>query len=149
ALSQAFGLGETREVRWETAEQHGPALVDRLIKQSWGAGILLNVNFPDVPPGEVVGVEVTDQGKRDQGLLMVDERIDARGNCYYWLGFERRRSNPPRGSDLRAVYDGYISVTPLHMNLTHTDSKADLARLLRDDDALTHHQARRPRGGGT
>jgi 5'-nucleotidase len=65
--------------------------------------------------------------------MVVDERVDARGNSYYWLGFERRRSNPPRGSDLRAVYDGYISVTPLHMNLTHTDSKDALARMLRDD----------------
>jgi 5'-nucleotidase len=133
ALSQAFGLGESRAVKWETAERHGPSVVERVIGRDWGPGILLNVNFPDVAPDEVAGVEVTDQGKRDQGLMVVDERVDARGNSYYWLGFERRRSNPPRGSDLRAVYDGYISVTPLHMNLTHTDSKDALARMLRDD----------------
>jgi 5'-nucleotidase len=99
----------------------------------WGAGVLLNVNFPDVEADKVEGIEVTDQGKRDQGLMKVDERVDARGNSYYWLGFERLRSNPPRGTDIRAIYDGYISVTPLHMNLTHVDSKAELDRLLNND----------------
>lgn len=133
ALSQAYGFGDSREVKWETAERHGPSVVGRLIGQDWGFGILLNVNFPDTLPDDVAGVEVTDQGSRDQGLMKIDERMDARGSLYYWLGFERRRSNPPRGTDLRAVYDGYISVTPLHMNLTHTGSKDALARLLRDD----------------
>lgn len=130
ALSQAFG-SDGRNVKWETAERHGPELVRRLAATEWGPGILLNVNFPDVAPEEVAGVEVTDQGKRDQSLMMVDERTDARGQRYYWLGFERRRSNPPAGSDLRAVYDGRISVTPLHMNLTHAGSKDGLSRTLR------------------
>jgi 5'-nucleotidase len=41
-----------------------------------------------------------------------------RGNPYYWIGFKRVRSNPDRGTDLRAIYEGRISITPLHLNLT-------------------------------
>ena len=44
--------------------------------------------------------------------------MDARGVPYYWIGFKRVRSDPPAGSDLRAIYEKHISVTPLHLNLT-------------------------------
>jgi 5'-nucleotidase len=48
----------------------------------------------------------------------LDRRVDMRGNPYYWIGFKRVRSNPDAGTDLRAVYDKKISITPLHLNLT-------------------------------
>ena len=48
----------------------------------------------------------------------LDRRVDARGYPYFWIGFKRVRSNPHEGTDLRAIYDGRISVTPLHLNLT-------------------------------
>ncbi len=119
ALSQSYGFDGTRKVKWQTAKHHGPSLVIRLFDLGWPEGILLNVNFPDVEPGETGPVEMTRQGRRDQDLLVIDERSDARGVPYYWFGFERRKSNPPEGTDLRAIYEGRISVTPLHMDLTH------------------------------
>lgn len=132
ALSQAYGFGHTSHVRWATAQAHGPAIVRKLAEADWGAGVLINVNFPDVEPDDIAGVAVTDQGNRDQGLLVIDERVDARNQRYYWLGFERRRSDPAGGTDLRAVYDGYISVTPLHMDLTHHATKDLLRNALAD-----------------
>ncbi len=132
ALSQTYGFDGTPHVRWETAEHHAPDVLRRLAATDWGEGVLINVNFPDVDPGDVVGVAVTDQGKRDQSLLVIDEREDARHQRYYWLGFERRRSNPADGTDLRAIYDGQISVTPLHMNLTHHATKESLRNVLAD-----------------
>ncbi len=119
ALSQAFGFGGKSHVKWATAERHAPAILKDLLKAGWPADVLININFPDVSAAAVKGIQVTKQGKRDQSLVRVEERIDARNNPYYWLGFERILSNPPKGTDLRAIYDGYISVTPLHMNLTH------------------------------
>jgi 5'-nucleotidase len=53
-------------------------------------------------------------------LLLLDERVDARGRPYYWFGFKREAGEAPAGTDLRAVFDKQISVTPLHMNLTQT-----------------------------
>ena len=80
----------------------------------------MNVNFPDCAAGQVAAVEVTAQGKRDLQTAMLDRRVDARGVPYYWIGFKRVRSDPPAGSDLRAIYEKRISVTPLHLNLTET-----------------------------
>lgn len=130
ALSQAYGFGEDRVVRWETAERHGPELITRLFRTGWPGGTFLNVNFPDVDPARVAGVEVTTQGKRDQSLMLIHERKDGRGEPYFWLGFERRRSDPAEGTDLRAVYDGRISVTPLHLDLTHRPVQRDLREAL-------------------
>lgn len=130
ALSQAFGFGGNTNVKWATAEHFAPDIVKRLVAAGWPEEVLINVNFPDVVPASVTGIEVTRQGKRDQSLVRVEERIDARNNPYYWLGFERILSNPPQGTDLRAIYEGRISVTPLHMDLTHTRTSKALGEAL-------------------
>ena len=87
----------------------------------------MNVNFPDRLPQDVTRIEVTSQGKRDQSLANILERVDGRGVPYFWLGFSRVLSNPPEGTDLRAIYDGRISVTPLHLNLTEERARQALA----------------------
>jgi 5'-nucleotidase len=71
---------------------------------------------------------VTRQGRRDPGLLNIDERADTWGNPYYWLAFERRRSSTQEGTDLWAVYAGMISVTPLYLDLTHQGMRETLAK---------------------
>jgi 5'-nucleotidase len=52
-------------------------------------------------------------------MVRIDERVDARGRPYYWLGVGGRRGEPEEGTDLKAIYDRKISVTPLHMDLTN------------------------------
>jgi len=120
AMSQAYGYGDSEkgEVKWICGETHGPDIIAKLVKIGWPEDVLINLNFPDRLPAEVAGVEVTEQGKRDMQTAALDRRVDARGVPYYWIGFKRVRSNPPKGSDLRAIYEGRISVTPLHLNLT-------------------------------
>lgn len=125
ALSQGYAPGQ--DVRWDIAERHGPPLIARLLEAGWPKDVLLNINFPDGAPEAVKDIEVTVQGKRDSQTALIVPREDARGVPYYWIGFQRKRSNPPKGTDLRAVYDGRISVTPLHLNLTHVDAMAGLA----------------------
>ncbi len=73
---------------------------------------------------------MTRQGKRDQSLLLVDERIDTRGRAYYWLGFKREQTEPAPGTDLHAICNRLISVTPLHMNLTQIESMEALRTLI-------------------
>jgi 5'-nucleotidase len=63
--------------------------------------------------------------------LRVEERRDTRGLPYFWLGFQRESSNPPAGTDLRAVFDKRISVTPLHMNLTQVEAMEALRMRLK------------------
>ncbi|MDX5361688.1 MAG: 5'/3'-nucleotidase SurE [Alphaproteobacteria bacterium] len=117
ALSQAWGINN-RKVPWETAEAHGAPLVKKLVDAGWPAHVLVNINFPDVHPDGVAGVKVTRQGQRDQSALHILERQDGRGVPYFWLGFRRVESKPGEGTDLNTVYQGAISVTPLHLDLT-------------------------------
>lgn len=131
ALSQARGFrGEEATIPWQTAETYGPGVVRKLIEHGWPKDVLMNVNFPDVEPDDVKAVEMTFQGRRDQHVIYADKRTDPRGGNYFWLGFRGNRSNPPEGSDIRAIYDGRISVTPLHIDLTHQASINDLKGVL-------------------
>ena len=131
ALSQARGFrGEEAPIAWETAETFGPGIVGKLLDQGWPKDVLINVNFPDSPPGDVHEVETTFQGRRDQHIVYADKRTDLRGGAYFWLGFRGKPSNPPPGSDLRAIYDGKISVTPLHVDLTYQPTLHELKSVL-------------------
>jgi 5'-nucleotidase len=130
ALSQAHGIERGKGPRWDTAIAHAPRLIRQLLGLEWPASTLMNINFPDRDPDAVAGLSVTVQGRRDPGLLSIEERRDTWGNPYYWLAFERRRSSAQQGSDLWAVYSGRISVTPLLLNLTHEGMRAKLADTL-------------------
>jgi len=130
ALSQAFGIELAKGLKWETAIAHGPALIAKLLAIEWAPFTVMNINFPDREPGEVAGTVVTTQGRRDAGLLQIDERRDTWGSPYYWLAFERRRSSTREGTDLAAVYAGRISVTPLILDLTHHAMREAVARAL-------------------
>ncbi len=131
ALSQVFGYEAGDAPRWETALAHGPHIIKTLIGTDWPAFTLMNINFPDRAPDQVEGIKVTSQGRRDQDLLDIDARRDTWGTPYYWLAYERRRSNPDAGTDLRAIYDGWISVTPLSMNFTDIATKTRIEALFR------------------
>jgi 5'-nucleotidase len=118
ALSQSYGFSESEFPRWQCAEAHGADVVNRLLAIGWPAETLININFPDAEPDEIAGIAITEQGKRDMQTAAMEKRTDLRGHDYYWIGFKRMRSHPEPGTDLRAVYDKKISITPLHLNLT-------------------------------
>jgi 5'-nucleotidase len=119
ALSQAFGGSDAeRTLHWECAQTHAPPLVDKILKTGIAPGTLVNVNFPACPPERVAGIAVTHQGRRDVDLMRVEERRDGRGNPYYWLMFQKGDFTPEAGSDLAALADNKISVTPLRPDLT-------------------------------
>ncbi|HEX8194514.1 MAG TPA: 5'/3'-nucleotidase SurE, partial [Allosphingosinicella sp.] len=77
----------------------------------------------------VRGVRVVRQGLRDYGRLKIDRRTDPRGYDYYWFGLGPMIETPGHQTDLEAIADGYVSVTPLHLDLTHDPSLARLAGL--------------------
>lgn len=130
AFSQAKGFRGDAPIPWETAERYGPGVLRQLLKAGWPDKVVINVNFPDLPPEEVKAVEVTVQGARDQHIAYADRRTDLRGEAYYWIGFRGKLSEPPQGTDLRAIYEGRISVTPLHIDLTHRQAGAALKEVL-------------------
>lgn len=122
AMSLALNYEDLDRIYWETPMDLGADLVRRLLDAGWPKDVLLNVNFPDREPAKVKGIEITEQGRRDQDFLRLEDRVDTRGNAYYWLGFKPRQSKPEKGTDMAAVLSGAISVTPLYLNLTHVET---------------------------
>ncbi|HET9533745.1 MAG TPA: 5'/3'-nucleotidase SurE [Mesorhizobium sp.] len=130
AVSQAYNVqSQERVVPYETTEALAPQLFDKLLSVDLPPGVFLNVNFPNCPPDEVEGVVVTNQGKYVHGLW-VEERADGRGFPYYWLRFGRQTAEMKPGTDMAAVNEKRISVTPLKLDLTAHEVKDSLAKAL-------------------
>jgi 5'-nucleotidase len=127
ALSQAYsreGMGDT--VPFAAAEAWAERVLGPLLAFDSEPGTLINVNFPALPPDEVKGVRVCRQGLRDYGRLRIVQRKDPRGYDYYWFGLGPVVQTPGHETDLEAVADGFISVTPLHLDLTFEPALASL-----------------------
>ena len=129
ALSQAYGpVSGRKNIHWACAETHAVAILRKVLDRGIPPDVLVNINFPDCAAEEVTGLEVTCQGKRDTGLMRVDEREDGRGNPYFWIGFARGTYTPAAGTDLHALAARKISVTPLRLDLTDPATRDDFAR---------------------
>ncbi|HEV2865871.1 MAG TPA: 5'/3'-nucleotidase SurE, partial [Allosphingosinicella sp.] len=128
ALSQGYakeGMGDT--VPFAAAEAWAERVLGPLLGTPMAPRTLVNVNFPALPPDEVRGIRVVRQGLRDYGRLRIDQRTDPRGYNYYWFGLRPMPHTPGHATDLEAIADGYVAVTPLHLDLTHEDSLERLA----------------------
>ena len=130
ALSQAYSAANRQNPFWDTARTHGPGIIRKVLGEGIPRDVLVNVNFPDCAPGEVKGIAVTAQGKRDQEWLRIDPRHDGRGNPYYWIAYARgTKPTGKDGTDLAALADDRISVTPLRLDLTDQPFMTKLAEL--------------------
>ncbi|MGE5369918.1 MAG: 5'/3'-nucleotidase SurE [Chloroflexota bacterium] len=128
ALSQVYDFfAGRRVVHWECAQAHGVAMVRRLLEAGIPRNVLMNVNFPNCPPHEVQGVAVTMQGRRSNDLMKIEDRKDGRGNPYHWISFQRGNFTPGAGTDLLAVDEKKISITPLQLDLTDHPTVTRLA----------------------
>ena len=117
ALSQQFSYEDTRRVPWETASALGPDLLKELIKTELPRDTLLNVNFPNCAPEEVIGNAVVAQGKFEHGLG-IGRRSDGRGLPYYWLEFIGEQPAHQPGTDIQALNEKKVAITPVRMDMT-------------------------------
>lgn len=130
ALSQCYakeGMGDT--VPFAAAEAWAERVLKPLLDTPIAPRTLVNVNFPALPPDDVKGIRVVRQGIRDYGRTRIVQRTDPRGYNYYWFGLGPMIETPGHSTDLEAIDDGYVSVTPLHLDLTHEASLPGLAAL--------------------
>ena len=103
AMSQDY---RERLVHWDTARSHGSDLVRDLVANGWDNGVLLNINFPAVEPGDVAGVAFCRLGQHDFESQQPVKRTDPFGHEYYWMaGWGWGAETPPDGTDLRALVD--------------------------------------------
>jgi 5'-nucleotidase len=123
ALSQSYareGMGDT--VPFAAAEAWAERVLAPLLATPFAPRTLVNVNFPALAPDAVKGIRVVRQGLRDYGRLRIVQRTDTRGYDYYWFGLGSMVQTPGHSTDLEAIADGYVTVSPLHLDLTHEPS---------------------------
>jgi 5'-nucleotidase len=124
ALSQAMrdgGHGFAAARSW-AAKVLAPLLDLQMARRT-----VVNVNFPALPADRVKGIRVVRQGFHDYARGSLVEAIDPRGRPYFWFGLDDIEHSLDHGTDLEAVSEGYIAVTPLHVDLTHHASIGTLA----------------------
>jgi 5'-nucleotidase len=130
ALSQSYNSRSDQPPFWDTALRHGPDIIRKVLARGVGHDVLININFPDCRPDEVKGIAVSGLGRRRQERLHIDKRMDGRGNPYYWIAYSRQNTfAPDHGSDMAAIEDRRIAVTPLKIDITDAPTMADIAKL--------------------
>ncbi|NNC59474.1 MAG: 5'/3'-nucleotidase SurE [Erythrobacter sp.] len=117
ALSQVL-VRDSEHESFDAARRFGPELVRRLIDAPFGDRTLVNVNFPPLPADQVRGIRAVRQGFHDYSRGSVVEGRDPRGLKYYWFGLHAIEHTLDHGTDLEAIDEGYVSVTPLQLDLT-------------------------------
>ncbi len=130
----AIAMSQVRQhggypVKWDTAQTHGAEVVRKLMSMRWPAGVLMNVNFPNVEASAVTGLQAVRQGRREGGITVV-EATDPVGRPYLWIGDFASDESVEPGTDLATVMRGAISVTPLHLDLTHGCALRPLAEVM-------------------
>ncbi len=102
---------------WKYAAEFAAWIAKMVLKKGLPKEILLNVNVPDLPPEEIKGVAVTSQGKTSFNDFF-EERMDPRGQRYYWMCGTMVADDESEDHDVVALSNGYISVMPVHYDLT-------------------------------
>jgi 5'-nucleotidase len=103
----------------EGFEELVASILDTLLgRDGFPEDTLMNVNLPPIPPAEVRGIRVTSLGRRRYSGS-ITRALDPSGKEYFWIGGGVAHWRGPEDSDFQAVEDGYVSVTPLHLDLTN------------------------------
>lgn len=113
----AVSLVTFKDFDFHAAAEFTATLVRRIAEKGIPPKTLLNVNVPSIPKNDLKGWRITRMGKRHYSENIV-ERVDPRGIKYYWIGGDDLGFANEEGTDCHAVHAGYISVTPLQVDLT-------------------------------
>jgi 5'-nucleotidase len=128
AVSLCVESGSPRN--FASAAQLAARLVSRMTRSPLQGPIILNVNVPDLPDGELRGVRVTRLGSRHRAERVIPAK-DPRGRDVYWVGSAGSGQDAGPGTDFHAVSEGYASITPLQIDLTRHAALPELERWLK------------------
>jgi 5'-nucleotidase len=121
----AVSLDIDREHHFATASRVAREVAEKVLAHGLPAATLLNVNVPDRPWEKLAGFRITRQGKRTYSDV-VRENVDPRGRHYYWIGGEVIQGEDVEGTDATLVRAGFVSITPIHLDLTNYRAFAPL-----------------------
>ncbi|MGD2112894.1 MAG: 5'/3'-nucleotidase SurE [Gammaproteobacteria bacterium] len=127
----AISLAGDQPGHYDTAARVALELVQRLLADTLPADTILNVNVPDLPWEQLRGMQATRLGHRHKSEPVVKMQ-DPRGRTIYWVGPAGSEQDAGAGSDFHAVRSGYVSITPLDVDLTRYAAMDKLASWLAD-----------------
>ena len=128
AVSLVF---DEKPTHYESAAQAVVLVVERLRQDPLPADTILNINVPDLPWQEIRGFEVTRLGHRHRAEPTV-RMLDPRGEPMYWIGAAGAEQDAGPGTDFNAVHRGYVSITPIHVDLTRYQALEQVAGWVAD-----------------
>ncbi len=135
AVSLELPEDHVAEIDYGPAARAARKIVRRVVEHGLAPDTLLNVNVPYLPDEELRGFQLTRQGLRVYHSRL-DEGADPRGRPFYWIGGDAPTGVPEPGTDIGALAAGYVSVTPLHLDLTAYRSLSYLNTWEWDDTQL-------------
>jgi len=115
----ALSLATRTGAHFATAARVARETVQRFQRSAFGEPVLLNINVPDLPWSEIKGIRVTRLGRRHKAEPVV-KQMSPRNETVYWVGAAGAAADAGEGTDFHAVANGYVSVTPLQIDLTHS-----------------------------
>ncbi|TEW53464.1 5'/3'-nucleotidase SurE [Psychromonas sp. RZ22] len=116
----AIAVSLVGTTHYETAALYTKKIVEHLLASPISQQQILNINVPDLPFENIKGIKVTRLGKRHQAE-MIEESIDPRGREIFWVGPPGNIADAGEGTDFHAIEHGYISITPIKVDLTATE----------------------------
>ncbi len=117
AMAVSLSYGREGPSHYESAARAATILMRRLVAEPLPADTILNVNVPDLPWSEIRGFETTRLGHRHRSENVIPLE-DPRGRTFFWIGPPGGEQDNGPGTDFNAVRNGYVSVTPIHVDLT-------------------------------
>lgn len=112
----AFSLNDSESISYETAAQVAKTVVEYVIRKPYN--MLLNVNIPAVELKDIKGIKTCRLGSRHQSEGIISMK-DPRGRDIYWVGPSGEAQDAGEGTDFHAIFNNYVSITPLEMDLTN------------------------------
>jgi 5'-nucleotidase len=128
AVSLCVEPGSPRN--FTSAAQVAASLIERMATEPLQGPVILNVNVPDLPEGELRGIKVTRLGNRHRSKPVV-AALDPRGRSVYWVGSAGAGQDAGPGTDFHAIAEGFASITPLQIDLTRHAALPELERWLK------------------
>ncbi|WP_083461732.1 5'/3'-nucleotidase SurE [Thermanaerothrix daxensis] len=136
AFSLEVSENDLDGVDYQPAARLAQKIIGQVLKNGLPGGTLLNVNIPALPEKKIRGFRITRQGLRVYHNRL-DERTDPRGRAYYWISGDVPTGVPEKGSDVGALAEGFVSITPLHLDLTAYRAMSDLYTWEWEEDELS------------
>jgi len=137
AISQNYESGKKNEILWDASQKYFPRILENITEMGWDDNVFISINFPHCSAKDVKDIQITTQGNRDTDDLVIYEKE----RNVFRFGLRRRLeesvSKIPSASnhsvegfmtDVKAVADMHISITPLHLDLTHAGSLKSLKK---------------------